>query len=38
MVVGPSRMNYDKIVSMIEYAAQMIEKMYRRKDGDDKNE
>lgn len=35
MVVGPSRMNYDKIVSMIEYAAQMIEKMYRRKDGDD---
>ena len=35
MVVGPSRMNYDKIVSMIEYAAQMIEKMYRRKDGDE---
>ncbi len=34
MVVGPSRMNYDKIVSMIEYAAQMIEKMYKRRDGD----
>ncbi len=34
MVVGPSRMNYDKIVSMIEYAAQMIEKMYKKRDGD----
>jgi heat-inducible transcriptional repressor len=28
MVVGPSRMNYEKVVSMIEYAARMIEKMY----------
>ncbi|MBP3891042.1 MAG: heat-inducible transcription repressor HrcA [Solobacterium sp.] len=28
MVVGPSRMNYDRIVAMINYAAQMIEKMY----------
>lgn len=36
MVVGPSRMNYEKIVSMIEYAAKMIEKMYRR--GDKENE
>jgi heat-inducible transcriptional repressor len=34
MVVGPSRMNYDKIVSMIEYAAEMIEKMYKRRDDD----
>ena len=30
MVVGPSRMNYGSIVSMIEYAAGMIEKMYNR--------
>ena len=30
LVVGPSRMNYDRVVSMIEYAAQMIEKMYLR--------
>jgi len=29
MVVGPSRMNYDKVVAMIQYAAKMIEKMYR---------
>lgn len=28
MVVGPSRMNYDKVVAMVEYAAKMIEKMY----------
>ena len=28
MVVGPSRMNYDKIVTMINYAAKMIENMY----------
>lgn len=28
MVVGPSRMNYDKVVSMVEYAARMIERMY----------
>ncbi len=28
MVVGPSRMNYDQVVSMIGYAAKMIEKMY----------
>ena len=28
MVVGPSRMNYDKVVAMVEYAARMIEKMY----------
>ncbi len=28
MVIGPSRMNYDKVVSMVEYAARMIEKMY----------
>ncbi|MBR2066932.1 MAG: heat-inducible transcription repressor HrcA, partial [Solobacterium sp.] len=29
MIVGPSRMNYDMVISMIEYAAKMIEKMYR---------
>ncbi len=29
MVVGPSRMNYDKVVAMINYAAKMIEKMYQ---------
>ena len=28
MVVGPSRMNYDKVISMLDYAARMIEKMY----------
>ncbi len=28
MVIGPSRMNYDKVVSMVKYAARMIEKMY----------
>ena len=36
MVVGPSRMNYDKVVSMLEYAASMIEKMYMS--GGEKNE
>lgn len=34
MVVGPSRMNYDKIVAMVEYAAKMIEKMYNEGGGD----
>ncbi len=28
MVVGPSRMNYDRIVTMIDYAARLIERMY----------
>lgn len=28
MVIGPSRMDYEKVVSMVEYAARMIEKMY----------
>lgn len=28
MVIGPSRMDYDKVVSMVKYAARMIEKMY----------
>ena len=28
MVVGPSRMDYDHIVAMVQYAARMIEKMY----------
>lgn len=28
MVIGPSRMDYDKVVSMVKYAAKMIEKMY----------
>jgi heat-inducible transcriptional repressor len=36
MVVGPSRMNYDKVVSMVEYAARMIEQMYNA-GGDEKN-
>lgn len=35
MVVGPSRMNYDRIVAMINYAAEMIEKMYFSMGGDD---
>lgn len=30
MVVGPTRMNYDMVISMLEYAARMIEKMYNR--------
>lgn len=34
MVIGPSRMNYDKVVGMVEYAARMIEKMYKT-GGDD---
>lgn len=34
MVIGPSRMDYDRIVSMVEYAARMIEKMYKN-GGDD---
>lgn len=34
MVVGPSRMHYDKIVAMIDYVASMIEKMYMKKGGD----
>lgn len=38
MVVGPSRMNYDKVVAMIEYAAKMIEKMYQSKGGGNQNE
>ncbi len=33
MVVGPSRMNYDKVVAMINYAAKMIEKMYQENEG-----
>ncbi len=28
MVVGPSRMNYDRVINMLNYAARMIEKMY----------
>lgn len=31
MVVGPSRMNYDKVVATLEYVSGMIEKMYRNK-------
>lgn len=34
MVVGPSRMNYDKVVTMIKYAAKQIEKMYDEGGGD----
>ncbi len=33
MVVGPSRMNYEQIVGMLDYVAQMIEKMYRKTGG-----
>ncbi|MBQ9327339.1 MAG: heat-inducible transcription repressor HrcA [Solobacterium sp.] len=33
MVVGPSRMNYDQVVGMLGYVAQMIEKMYRKAGG-----
>ncbi|MBR2844713.1 MAG: heat-inducible transcription repressor HrcA [Solobacterium sp.] len=35
MVVGPSRMNYDQIVSMIGYTAKMIEKMYSSGGGEE---
>ncbi|MBF1122924.1 MAG: heat-inducible transcription repressor HrcA [Solobacterium sp.] len=28
MVVGPSRMNYEQVVNLIDYAARLIEKMY----------
>lgn len=34
MVVGPSRMNYEQVVSMLEFVAQMIEKSYRNNNGD----
>ena len=37
MVVGPSRMNYEKIIGMINYAAGMIEKMYYS-GGDERDE
>ena len=33
MVVGPSRMNYDQVVGMLDYVAQMIEKMYMKTGG-----
>ncbi|MBR2769158.1 MAG: heat-inducible transcription repressor HrcA [Solobacterium sp.] len=33
MVVGPSRMNYERVVSMLDYVAQMIERMYRKEGG-----
>lgn len=33
MVVGPSRMNYEQIVGMLDYVAQMIEKMYSHNGG-----
>lgn len=36
MVVGPSRMNYDKVVATLEYVSGMIEKMYMNKGGDGK--
>lgn len=36
MVVGPSRMNYDKVVGMVELAAKMIEKMYNGGGDDEK--
>ena len=33
MVVGPSRMNYERVVTMLDYVAQMIERMYRKEGG-----
>ncbi len=38
MVVGPSRMNYEQVVTMIEYAAGLIEKLYQNKGGGSQNE
>jgi len=38
MVVGPSRMNYEKVVNMIEYAAKMIEDKYRNDDTQEDND
>ncbi|MCR5230272.1 MAG: heat-inducible transcriptional repressor HrcA [Solobacterium sp.] len=38
MVVGPSRMNYDKVVSMLDYAARMIERMYSSGGGSEEDE
>ncbi len=42
LVVGPRRMNYDKVVSMLNYAAHTIENMYngnkKDKGGDDSDE
>lgn len=35
MVVGPSRMNYDRVIAMLGYAARMIEKMYNAGGNDD---
>jgi heat-inducible transcriptional repressor len=37
MVVGPSRMNYQQVVTMLGYVARMIEKMYNA-GGNDRNE
>lgn len=34
VVVGPSRMNYDRIVAMVQYAARLIEKMYNDEGGE----
>ncbi len=36
VVVGPSRMNYDRVVSMLDYVARMIEQMYNAQGGDEK--
>ena len=33
LVVDPSRMNYDRVVAMLQYAARMIEKIYNGKGG-----
>lgn len=33
MIVGPQRMNYEKIVSMLDYTASMIEKIYGGNNG-----
>lgn len=34
MVVGPSRMEYDKVVSLIEYVREMVEKVYGNEEGE----
>lgn len=38
MVVGPSRMDYDRIVSMIEYVTKMIEQVYGKDNEDEQEE
>ncbi|CAM3658318.1 heat-inducible transcriptional repressor HrcA [Erysipelothrix urinaevulpis] len=35
MVVGPSRMEYGAVLSMMDYVTEMIEKVYGKEDGDE---